>query len=333
MSAPSPALPAGLAAAIAAQLEGRPRQALAERARRLSERYRAGKPTRETILDEADALAYALTRMPATFAATIATIGRLASERPDFAPRRLLDAGCGLGAASYAATAVWPEIEEVALIDRSAAFLSLAAKLSAASGVAQVAGATITAAELTRPAPTRQPPMDLVIAAYAFTELTAEEGAAAAAALWARAAGALVIVEPGSPRDHARLMGVRAQLVGLGATILGPCPHHAPCPIQAPDWCHFSVRLPRSREHRLLKGADAPFEDEKFAYLIAARDGAPLPGRVLAPPRRGKAGISLKLCEKEGIREIFVQKRDKARYEGIRKSNWGDALIPPEDGG
>ena len=60
MSRPSPALPAGLAAAIARQLERRPRKALQESAQRLSENYRARKPTDAAIRDETDALAYAL---------------------------------------------------------------------------------------------------------------------------------------------------------------------------------------------------------------------------------------------------------------------------------
>ena len=40
------------------------------------------------------------------------------------------------------------------------------------------------------------------------------------------------------------------------------------------DWCHFSVRLPRSREHMHAKRAKVPFEDERFAYLAVSRMGA-----------------------------------------------------------
>ena len=104
-----------------------------------------------------------------------------------------------------------------------------------------------------------------------MTEIAEEKLDAAVDAAWSRCAGALVLVEPGTPRDHARLMRMRARLVAAGARVSLPCPHSAPCPLEAPDWCHFSVRLARSRDHKLLKGADAPFEDEKFAYLVATR--------------------------------------------------------------
>ncbi len=328
------AFPAGLATAIAALLERRPRKALADSARRLSESYRARKPTREAIRDETDALAYALTRMPATYAAIAAALGRFAAEQPDFTPGSLLDVGCGLGAAAYAATAVWPEIDAVEMLDRSPAFLALATALAAESGSPRLASAKIASADMTRLGRDESAPRDLVVVAYALTELPEDCLANVTDALWTRTGGALALVEPGTPRDFARLMRIRARLIELGAVILAPCPHAGPCPLAAPDWCHFSVRLPRSREHKLLKGAEAPFEDEKFSYLVAARAGAPQAGRILAPARHGKAGVTLKTCELAGLREIFLPKRDKARYEGNRRKDWGDAwaALPEADG-
>lgn len=332
-SRPTAALPAGLAAAIAAQLERRPRKALADSARRLSESYRARKPTTEAIRDETDALAYALTRMPATYAAVVSALGKVAAEQPDFAPRSLLDVGSGLGAAAYAAAEIWPGLDAVEMLDRSPAFLTLAGALSAESGVGPVAAGRITAGDMTRLGADAAP-RDLVTAAYALTELAESELDAVLDALWARTGGALAIVEPGTPRDYARLMRLRDRLLAQGAVILAPCPHGEACPLAPSDWCHFSVRLPRSREHKALKGADAPFEDEKFSFLVAARRGLAPAGRVLAPARHGKAGVTLKLCESAGLREIFLPKRAKASYERFRKKDWGDAVSPlPERDG
>lgn len=330
MSLPSPELPAPLSAAIEARLEGRAQGMLRDRARQLSERYRSRKPTIETIRDEADALAYAATRLPATYAAIVRTLGRLDEERPDFAPKRVLDVGCGLGAGSYAAATVWPSIAEIALIDRSALFLNLATGLMQESGVAAAVEASL--ADFTKPQAGEAVPFDLVVVGYALTEIADSDLTAVVDQLWSRTGGALVIVEPGTPRDHARLMIVRSRLIALGANILAPCPHQAPCPLPANDWCHFSVRLPRRRAHKLVKGADAPFEDEKFAYLVAGRSGGTPPwARVIAPPRVSKAGISLKLCADKAFEETFIPKRDKARYEKIRKKDWGDPLRAPAE--
>ncbi|TLG79244.1 small ribosomal subunit Rsm22 family protein [Methylocystis sp. B8] len=330
MSLPSPELPAQLAAAIETRLEGRSQSALRERANELSQRYRSRKPTIETIRDETDALAYAATRMPATYAATVTALGRLEEESPDFAPKRMLDVGCGLGAGACAASTVWPGIAEITLLDHSALFLRLAPELMKDSGVP----APIKAIEcdFAEPRALAEFPFDLVVIGYALTEVAESGLPSVIDRLWAQTSGALVIIEPGTPRDHARLMVVRDQLIALGANILAPCPHQAPCPLPANDWCHFSVRLPRRRAHRLVKDVAAPFEDEKFAYLAVGRFAArPPSARIIAPPRANKAGISLKLCAGIAFRETFIPKRDKARYEKIRRKDWGDPLRAPAE--
>jgi len=125
--------PAALAAALDKLLDGQPRKELQARAQRMSEGFRARKPSSETIRDETDALAYALTRLPATYAATASVLRRLCEEVPEFSPASLLDAGCGLASASFAALEIWPDIANVELFDRSPQFLALAGRLTKAS--------------------------------------------------------------------------------------------------------------------------------------------------------------------------------------------------------
>jgi ribosomal protein RSM22 (predicted rRNA methylase) len=89
--------------------------------------------------------------------------------------------------------------------------------------------------------------------------------------LWDATADTLVIVEPGTPAGWERILAARRQLIEAGAHVLAPCPHAFACPLQAPDWCHFAERVARSRLHRLAKGADVPWEDEKFSYVAVSR--------------------------------------------------------------
>lgn len=331
----STALPAELAAAIAALLYQRPRKALAERAQRLSKGFRDRKTSRETILDADDALAYALSRLPATYAATATVLRKMREEIPDFRPKSLLDLGCGLGAASFAAMETWPEIESVVLLDRSAQFLELAERLIRANSRPALAKAQLVETDMARLGETRGG-FDLIVMSYSATELADAHLTQTLAGAWALAAGALVIIEPGTPRDYARLMTVRASLLKAGAHIALPCPHALPCPLEPPDWCHFTARLPRSRDHKLVKDATVPFEDEKFSYLVAARNSQTLPppqARILQQPHSLKYGISLKLCLMSGIRETTILKGDKAQYGRIRRSSWGDRIdVPSEDG-
>ncbi len=76
------------------------------------------------------------------------------------------------------------------------------------------------------------------------------------------------------------------------------------------------------------KGAELPFEDEKFSYVALTR--APLtlrPARVLAQPIVGKAEISAKLCTAEGLVIARIPHRIKADYARARRWRWGDAVM------
>jgi len=255
----------------------------------------------------------------------MAAFAEAAARAPRFAPRRLTDAGAGPGAASWAALETWPELDTVAQLDASAPFLALARRLAADAPPALQA-ADARRADLA--ADTALPAADLVVASYVLAEVPPAAQAALTDRLWAACEGVLVLVEPGAPAGFERLRAARARLIGQGATILAPCPHNAACPIAAPDWCHFVQRLPRSRDHRLAKGASAPFEDEKYAYVAAARPGigaGPVSARVLAPPRQAKPGVDLKLCTSRGLEARFVARRDKVAFAAARRLGWGDA--------
>ena len=318
-------LPAALRVALARELEGVSRKGLAPRAARTSQAYRAGRGSAGVIREADDALAYVLARMPATYAACAAALTEAAVRAPAFTPRRLLDAGAGAAAASWAAAAAWPELEEVVWLDASQPFLAIAARL-AADGPVSLQNAEARRVDLAA-GEGGWPRADLVACSYALAEIAPDRQAAVVTGLWAACEGLLALVEPGTPAGFARLRAAREQLIGQGAEILAPCPHATACPMADPDWCHFSVRLPRSRDHRLVKGAEAPFEDEPYAYLLAARPGigAPAAARVLAPPRQGKPGIDLKLCTPQGLETCFVARRDKAAHGSARRLAWGDA--------
>jgi ribosomal protein RSM22 (predicted rRNA methylase) len=159
-------------------------------------------------------------------------------------------------------------------------------------------------------------------------ELSEHDQRALTDAMWAKARHALVVIEPGTPAGYARILALRAQLIAAGAHVAAPCPHDKPCPLAAPDWCHFSQRLPRSQAHRQLKGAEAPFEDERFIYVALTR--VPVTtrrARVLAAPDVGKAEITAKLCGEDGLALGKVPRRDKAAYASARRWRWGDAVM------
>jgi ribosomal protein RSM22 (predicted rRNA methylase) len=324
-----PDLPAELKSALAAKLEGLSRSQAAARASLISQTYRDGGASRG-IRSEADAIAYALVRMPATYAAVAASLNRLCEVRPDLAPVTLLDIGAGPGTASFVAAATFSSLRNFTLLDENDALRALALELARGSGHQDHAdyqkGEAITLLADTNPA-------DLVIASYVVGELPERGRSELADLAWRKTCDTLLIIEPGTPAGYQRILALRDQLIAAGAHVAAPCPHEATCPLVAPDWCHFVQRLPRLRAHKEVKGAEAPFEDEKFSYLALTRH---LPqrrraARVLAPPYVSKVGVTAKLCSADGAsRAVTVPRRDKGAHAVARRWAWGDAVDPAD---
>jgi ribosomal protein RSM22 (predicted rRNA methylase) len=322
-----PDLPAELKSALAAKLEGLSRNDAATRATLISQVYRDGGTSRG-IRSETDALAYALVRMPATYAAVVACLNALGDMRPDFAPITLLDVGAGSGTASWAAAAAFPSLINFTLLDDNDALRALALELAHGSDRLASAGYRKgDAASLLADAD----PADLVIASYVVGELTERERTELAVLAWGKTRDTLLIVEPGTPAGHQRILALREQLIASGAYVAAPCPHQEKCPLAAPDWCHFVQRLPRSRAHKQVKGAEVPFEDEKFIYVALTRQLATRrpAARVLAPPQVNKVGVTAKLCGADGTSRVaIVPRRNKSAYAAARRWDWGDAVDP-----
>ena len=308
--------PPELTQALEALLEGMPRKELAAAAKGLSAGYRQG-ATSKPITTQLQAIAYAVARMPATFAAASAVFARLDEVMPEFAPQSLLDIGAGAGAASWAAVTQWPQIVSVTMLDRNPALRALARKLAESGPLVK---AEILAGNLDA----EKPRADLVVASYVLAELPEDRAASVAPDLWRCAERALALVEPGTPDGFARIRKARAALIAAGAHVAAPCTHDNDCPMQDGDWCHFSQRLPRSRDHMLLKDATVPFEDERYCYVVVTRESVAKGARILAPPLETKPGLTFKLCDETGLRARFVAARDKDQYRCVRKLGWGD---------
>jgi ribosomal protein RSM22 (predicted rRNA methylase) len=318
-------LPPSLREAIDRELHGVALADLARASELLSQRYRAEiRDGRFHVDDELAARAYLTTRLPATYAAIARSLRAVAEARPDLAPQSALDVGAGPGTATWAAAEQWPDLRQASLIEGSATMRSVGARLAAALTFLVDWKASRIDTALSGLAV-----HDVVLIAYVLDELEPAMRDQLIARLWELTGDTLVIVEPGTSEGWKRTLGARDQLIEAGAHILAPCPHAKACPLVAPDWCHFSARLPRSRLHREAKGGTVPWEDEKFIYLAASRrPGIQPDARVIAPPRASKVGVTLKLCQKNGASaERSFSKRDGDSFKRARRSDWGDMIL------
>ncbi|OON72061.1 small ribosomal subunit Rsm22 family protein [Streptomyces tsukubensis] len=321
-----------LRAGLAGLLEDLPPRQAAQAVERLIANYRGRTPTDAPVLrDRSDAAAYAAYRMPATFEAVRAALAALAGAAPDWTPSGHADIGGGTGAAVWAACATWEGERLVTVLDWAEPALALGRELAATARAPALRGTewlrSRIGAELTLPK------TDLVTVSYVLGELTERDRTAVVDAA-ARAAEAVVVIEPGTPAGYARIIAARDRLLSDGFHVAAPCPHDEACPIEpGDDWCHFSARVSRSSLHRQVKGGSLAYEDEKFSYVAATRfPPTRAPSRVIRKPQIRKGQVLLDLCgpDRTLTRET-VTKRHGPLYRAARDADWGERWPPEPD--
>jgi ribosomal protein RSM22 (predicted rRNA methylase) len=321
------AAPPALLAALDALADTVDPRRVAREAERLQQRYRtpgAGLSGASPLTAD-QAAAYAIYRMPATYAAVRAALAELQAADPTFAPTSLLDVGGGPGAAAWATCEAFEMITSVTVVERDPAMATVGRRLAALSPYAGLRDAAWLAADVT--APDTLPAADVATASYALGELVSVARHGVVDRLLV-AAGTIVVVEPGTPAGFGTVHEVRTQLIAAGRTIAAPCPHDARCPMaDTPgDWCHVATRLTRSSAHRRAKGGTLGYEDEKLSYVAATSLRADqTDARVLRHPQIRSGHVRLRLCTRDdGLQDVTVSRRQGPAYKAARDVAWGD---------
>ncbi|MBR1778547.1 MAG: rRNA methyltransferase [Alphaproteobacteria bacterium] len=315
-------MPAVLKQNLERLMIGTKQDCLKKSAARLSLRYRTEKRQGQSLIgNEIDSVSYAVSRMPATFGA-FSVVLKQAADLPNFSPKTMCDIGSGTGSAVWVAACFFHQLSDISGLERSADMRSTAKRLTE----------TVPDFFPTRPdwrsfdlTADTVPQANLITAGYVLNELDPSMRTKALIKLWTAVQGVLVLIEPGTPESFCQMKAFRQTLIENGAFIAAPCPHQNAC---LNDWCHFGCRIARSKLHRETKGGEAPFEDEKFCYLIACRQSYPtVTPRVLRRPLIEKGKVTLSLCAPEGIAEKTFSKKDGPAYKAARKVKWAEAFI------
>ena len=300
--------------------------ALKKAAADVSARYRDSSCANVQIRNGDEARAYLATRLPATYAAAYSVFEQMKRVRRDFMPRKILDVGAGPGTVALAALEIWPDIEAVDLLEPNR-FLSDAGK-SIFSAMDLQAKINWVENDVRVFSPQKQD-YDLVTAGYMLNEAARHgEAGVIAEKLWSASRDALVFIEPGTPAGNGFILEARSHLLNHKAFIVAPCPHAADCPLAGTEsWCHFSVRINRSRLHRSLKeGAVLGYEDEKFSYISFSREKTELPQRRVIGHPSGTKVVQVQSCLHTGRAETLQIPKSHTDYKTARKLSWGDAF-------
>ncbi len=278
-------------------------------AQALSERYRIGETPYLRSME--DRHAYLVTRLPATEAA----LSRVFQELRGAQISSYLDIGAGPGGSWDVAINAFPMIQEATFVELDREFVKIGKALHAGKPITwnnESAGSM------------NVKPHDMVLFSYSWGEI---KNLSVLSQAWEAAQKYLVIIEPGTPRGYRAMLQARDALIEKGGAVYAPCPHSRKCPWEGSnEWCHFGVRLERSREHQWAKEGSRGFEDEKFSYVILSKDGVkPFFGRMVKDSLRRKGHTILTLCTERGIELKTVSKKDK-EYKKINKLKWGDIV-------
>ena len=224
----------------------------------------------------------------------------------DFAPRRVIDFGCGPGAGLAAARQLWSgSVTECVGVDASLGMQGAAEVLLApdldddptplldGSASAGAGGGSSTALRLVHDLPSAlaaEPTagFDLAIVSSTLSELPSDDARIdTLTALWGclGPGGVLLVQEHGGAVGGRTVAGARAELLQLAAAgeveMLTPSPHTEPhCPVVAiglerknPSWLHFAQRVPNTAPLRRGQGK-APTVSESTAYFTARKPAA-----------------------------------------------------------
>jgi len=262
-------------------------------------------------------LAYLQARMPAT----VGVLTRVLRHLPITKIQALLDLGSGPGSVLWAAHEAGLGIDQATCIDQSAGLLNFGQKLLQLSDM--TCEVTWHQADILRYKTDTSP--DLVTMSYVLNELDQDGQKQVLQKAWEVTREFVVLVEPGTPKGFSNIRQARDYLIQQGAHIVAPCTHERACPMAGDDWCHFSVRVQRSKAHKDIKGT-LPYEDEKYSYLVVSKspiDNRPS-ARIVKSPLTSTGLVELELCDQNGLSRVKVSKRQKELYKQARKAEWGD---------
>ncbi len=281
----------------------------------LSLRYRGSGRTGASMLNtQTEAVAYAIARMPATYSAVYTALKYINEVFDLKGIASLCDAGAGTGAATLAVQQYTDTLQKTC-IERESVMRALGSEF---------VNALWLAADISE---VKKHTADMVIASYVLNELAPSSRLDTVKEMWQASKKMLVIIENGTPEGAAVIGAIRNWAYDIGAHIIAPCPNSNACPIKGEDWCHFTCRVQRSKIHKLLKGGDAPYEDEKFSYIALCKEPVEqVSARILRHPKIESGKITLTLCTQNGVKTAIKTKKEKEAFKAARKASAGESF-------
>lgn len=317
-----------------------------------------------------ESAAYAASRIPSSYGATLRVFHEISRCEPDFKPETLLDFGSGTGMAVWAAHEKWGDsIREYQCVDVSQDMIDVAQNLLR-GGEETKDSLHIPRVYFKRFLPVSNLiTYNVVVASYTLSEIPKISlRQMAVRSLWGKTKDFLVIIEHGNSEGFEITSDARSLVLKEGGHIseegdtlenqeyeyldpmaeemdrgyvFAPCPHDVECarsdPITRDHPCNFEQRVQLAFCQKNTRLKKFGFHTERFSYIVLRKGernatDKPWP-RVLQPVRLRSRHVICKLCCSSGDlkQKIFTKKKDGDIYKCARHlTKWGDLLPDPE---
>ena len=314
-------IPEGLKDSINKLLSENKSSNIIENAQIISSRYRKNDGKGKRLLtNELEAVSYATSRMPATYAAVYSAFKQILANYNE-KMTSLLDVGAGTGAGTWAVNEI-NNINQITCLEREKSMIDIGRKLMKDTILdnAKWKSYNILQDEIAEKA-------DIVLTSYMINELPEQERENAVLKLWQATNKLMVVIEPGTPEGFKNILNIRNLIKEQGGYIVAPCCCNGECPIKENDWCAFYARVARTSMHRQAKGGKLGYEDEKFSYIAFSKIPVEIAGeRILRHPQINSGFVKVKLCTADGIQEKTYSKKDGEIYKKIKKLDAGEKI-------
>jgi ribosomal protein RSM22 (predicted rRNA methylase) len=294
----------------------------------LSNRYMNEERKGQSLLSkDIEAISYLVIRMPATYCAVKTILDKINIQED---VKSYIDVGAGTGAASIGILEKF-NIQEGICIEREKSMQDLGKEI-----LKQVQDKEkINWVNLDIEKNDIDIKADLVITSYMINEIEEKNRLNIVRKLLNLTNKYLIIIEPGTPAGFKNIRKIHEYAIENKIKILAPCIGNFKCTLPDDDWCHSIVRVERNKVHKYLKDGDAPYEDEKFSYIVLYKENKENKEkieikkavRVLRHPIIEKGKITLKICYNGIIEEKVITKKNKELFKIAKKAKCGDAIL------
>ena len=291
------------------------KQVLTDSRKGLTSRYKETRESGRSLIDsKTDGLVYAISRMPATYSGVYTLLNNLLEQGIIDGIESVFDVGSGTGAGYFATKEIFPDAE-ISLFERDSNMIQTFKKLDEDKDVVRF---DFIKDEFEEKA-------DLVMTSYVLSEMN-EEGRMSSVKKMINASSRYVLlIDTGTPRTYENFMKVKRMVPEYGWKVIAPCMTEK-CGLKN-DYCQFYARVERSSLQKMAKEASLSYEDEKYFYLLLAKDDVKLKqSRVIRRPIIKTNVTELKVCDSSGVREVLVTKKNKEIYKKSKKTKINELI-------